>query len=83
MSSLLADPRLIDAILACLALEAIVLLWQRRWRLMPMLVSGTALLIALRAALAGGGGAAIGAALAVAGIAHAVDLWLRLHDRAG
>lgn len=81
MSALLADPALVDAILACLALEAIVLFWQRRWRLMPMLLSGTALLIALRAALAGWGGAAIGAALAVAGIAHAVDLWLRL--RAG
>lgn len=83
MSALLADPRLIDAILGCVALEAIVLLWLRRWRLLPTLVSGAALLVALRAALAGWDRATIGTALAVAGLAHLVDLWLRLRERRG
>ncbi len=74
------DPRLIDAILLLVAFETIVLLWQRKWRLVPMLVSGAALLLALRAALAESGGGAISAALAVAGLVHLVDLWLRLRD---
>lgn len=83
MSDTFTDPRLIDAILLLVAFEMIVLFWQRRWRLVPMLVSGAALLLALRAALADSGGGAIGSALAVAGLAHLVDLWLRLRDPRG
>lgn len=78
MSAVLADPRLIDAILLIVAVEAVVLIWQRLWRLLPMLGSGGALLVALRAALADSDGGVIAAALAAGGIAHLVDLRLRL-----
>ncbi len=80
MNDIFTNPHLIDAILLLVAFEMIVLLWQRRWRLVPVLVSGAALLVGLRAALANASGVAIGSALAVAGLAHLVDLWLRLRE---
>ncbi len=83
MNEIFTNPNLIDAILTLVALEMILLLWQRRWRLVPVLVSGAALLLALRAALADSGGVLIGSALAVAGLAHLVDLWLRLREPRG
>jgi len=77
----LADPRVIDAILLLVVLEALVVVRQGRLGILPTLLSGAALLLAVRAALAGWGEEAIALALLVAGVAHAIDLWLRWRER--
>lgn len=77
---------LVDAILVLVALEGVVLaaLLRRSGRaaalpgLLATLLSGAALLLALRAALIGAGAVWIGAWLAAALAAHLLDLWLRL-----
>ncbi|WP_019012963.1 hypothetical protein [Elioraea tepidiphila] len=77
---------LVEAILALVALEAAVLavVLRRTGRgvalpgLLVTLLSGAALLLALRAALIGAGAVWIGAWLAAALAAHLLDLWLRL-----
>jgi hypothetical protein len=77
---------LVEGILALVALEGAVLalLLRRSGRatvlpgLLATLLSGAALLLALRAALIGAGAVWIGAWLAAALAAHLLDLWLRL-----
>jgi hypothetical protein len=77
---------LVEAILALVALEAglLAVLLRRSGRaaalpgLLATLLSGTALLLALRAALIGADTVWIGAWLAAALAAHLLDLWLRL-----
>lgn len=77
--------RLVDLALACLALEACVLLvWHARtgrglaprW-LLPNLAAGACLMLALRAASAGGSAFVIAAWLAAALVAHGLDLMRR------
>jgi hypothetical protein len=76
---------LVEAILALVALEAglLAVLLRRSGRaaalpgLLATLLSGTALLLALRAALIGADTVWIGAWLAAALAAHLLDLWLR------
>lgn len=76
---------LVEAILALVALEgallAVVLRRSGRAAALPgllaTLLSGAALLLALRAALIGAGAVWIGAWLAAALAAHLLDLWLR------
>ncbi|MCJ2034265.1 hypothetical protein [Methylobacterium sp. J-068] len=83
MAGLFASGRIIDAILVLVALEALVLiLWRRRDGLpLPLvcnLTSGAALMLALRAALTGADWTAIAGCLAVSGLAHGMEMTLRL-----
>jgi hypothetical protein len=76
--------RLVDAILALVAVEALALLWWRRARgrgppvvqSLAFLGSGAALLLALRAALGGWPAWVALGALLLAGVAHVVHLGL-------
>lgn len=82
MTSLLTSPHLIDLILVFTAGEAVVLaLWHRRTgRGLPpaaigrMLLPGLCLMLALRAALAGGAWPWVPVALTAALVAHLADL---------
>ena len=82
MNALVENGLVANLVLALLALEAaaLLLLWRLRGRgiapgrLLPMLLAGAFLLLALRAALTGQGAGAIALFLALAGIAHAADL---------
>lgn len=75
----------VDGLLAFLALEALVLavVCRRSARgptfaeLAPNLTAGLCLMLALRAALAQSGWPWMALWLACAGLAHAVDLWMR------
>ena len=79
------DAGVVDLILLLVVLEALLLLGWRALRASGLappdflfsLLAGAALLLALRAALAGAGSAWIGAALALALVMHAADLWRR------
>ena len=79
------DAGVVDLILLLVALEVLALLAWRRFSgggIAPAdflfnLLAGAALMLALRAALAGAGSASIGAALALALVMHAADLWRR------
>lgn len=84
--------RLVDLVLAVVALEALVLFALRRVTghgpaplpLLANLVAGTCLLLAMRAALTADGWPVIALWLAAAGAAHCVDLrlrWTRARDR--
>lgn len=85
MAELFASGRIVDLILAAMALEALALglLWRRAARGLPTfpllvcLASGACLLLALRAALTGAGALAIGGWLGVGFLAHLGDLALR------
>jgi len=85
MEALFADGRVIDAILALMALEAIGLAALRRWKavgppfaqIVVFLTSGAALMLALKAALLDAPWTTIALCLCVAFIAHGVDLALR------
>jgi hypothetical protein len=80
----------VDLILALMALEALVVLyWRAAFRRGPAplpfivnLLAGAFLLLALRCALAGTAGAAIGVFLLAALAAHLADLRLRWEDAA-
>jgi hypothetical protein len=82
MEALFAGGRVVDAILAIVVLEAVALTlyWRRTGRgippgrLLPFLLAGAALLLALRGALTGAGPAWMGFWLLVAGLAHLWDL---------
>jgi hypothetical protein len=75
----LASGRLADAILLLVAVEALVLWRHPQGRsLLPNLAAGACLLLALRAALTDAPVALLGLWLALAGVAHAVDLTGRL-----
>ncbi len=79
----------VDLAIAVLVLEVLVLAWlrHRHAAALPLATvfliggAGLGLLIALRAALAGGSPALIAAGLSVGGIAHGLDLMRRM--RAG
>ena len=85
MEALLASGHLVDAILLLVAGEALgLILWSRRtqgaWPLALLcnLTSGAALMLALRGALTGAGWPVIAGCLALAGLAHLVEMVLRL-----
>lgn len=86
--AILAGGRLVDAILLLVLLEGAAVLWLhgRRGRgaaparVLPNLVAGAFLLLALRAALADQGGGAVLVALGFAGIAHGADIVVRVRD---
>ena len=76
---------LIDLVIGLTLAEATFLAVHHRWtgrgvaprEFLPNLVSGLALMLALRAGLAGAGGGWVAAGLLLAGLAHAVDLHRR------
>lgn len=84
------DAGVVDLILLLVALEACALLAWSALRRGPApadfafnLAAGAALMVALRVALAGAEPRWIGAALAVALVAHVADLWRRLAPARG
>lgn len=85
MDALFEGGRVIDLILGLMALEAIVLaaLYYLRGRgipparLLPNLLAGAFLMLALRASLTHAGATAIGSWLALGLVGHLVDLSLR------
>ena len=85
MSDLLASGRLVDLILLIVVIEAIVLIvyWRATGKgiaprnLLPNLIAGALLLLALRLTIAGAGWMAICGCLAAAGLANVVDLMRR------
>jgi hypothetical protein len=85
MQQLVASGRIVDLILVLVAVELVVLGYMRArrgtgigWRaLLPNLLAGAALLLALRAALTGADWPWIAVWLAVAGLAHVADLRVR------
>lgn len=83
MEALFASGRIVDLILALVALEAAALWAWGRWRasglpgfpdLLPNLLAGACLLVALRGALAGAPWPWIAAPLALSLLAHLADL---------
>jgi hypothetical protein len=90
MAELFANGRIVDAVIALMLLEALLLLWLRaRWRrgpapadLLGNLAAGLFLLLALRAALVGAAWTWIAASLTAALVAHLYDL-SRRWPRAG
>lgn len=82
--------RIVDLILALVAIEALALLAWRRWTgrgpstapLLANLLSGAALMVALRAALTDAHWTTIAACLSVALICHLADLVPRLREAA-
>jgi len=88
MAGLFASGHVIDAILALVACEALVLVaWgRRRVALRPLLfnlASGSALMLAVRAALTGAPWWTVAACLLVAFLAHGTELGLRLWNATG
>ena len=85
MQQLVVSGRIVDLILLLVAVEVVVLgcIRARRgsgieWRaLLPNLLAGAALLLALRAAITGAAWPWIALWLAVAGLAHVADLRTR------
>jgi hypothetical protein len=85
MADLFASGRLVDFILAVVAVEAAALLvyWARTRRgvapldLLPNLCAGVFLLLALRATLGGGGWMVASLCLSAAGLAHLADVYRR------
>ena len=79
-----ASGLIIDAILAAVLIEAVLLVWLGRRRNLPILrwfpslLAGTALLIVLRLVIAGAEWSLIAAVLVLAGLAHMYDLTRRL-----
>lgn len=89
MQQLVASGRIVDLILVLVAVELVVFghIKARRgsgiaWRaLLPNLLAGAALLLALRAAITGATWPWIAAWLAAAGLAHVADLRVRWDGR--
>lgn len=85
MSDLFASGRLVDLILLIVLTEAVVLIayWLRTGKgiaprdLLPNLIAGAFLLLALRLTLAQAGCMAVCTCLAAAGIANVIDLMRR------
>ncbi|MEY2688882.1 MAG: hypothetical protein RL375_3080 [Pseudomonadota bacterium] len=79
----LAPVATLEIIAALVLVEALVLVLLHRWRgwglaprlLLPRLLAGLALMLALRAALLQSGWPEISLWLSVAGLAHLLDLW--------
>jgi hypothetical protein len=82
MAELFASGRLVDLILLLVVLQTIALGLYWRWTrrgiapadLLPNVIAGACLLLALRLTLGGAGWMACCASLAAAGLAHLVDL---------
>ncbi|MEQ8264847.1 hypothetical protein [Pseudohaliea sp.] len=75
MESWFASGRIVDALLLLVLVEAIVFLCAGRGRmLLPNLAAGACLLLALRSALTGAPVALTGLWLALAGVAHGLDV---------
>ena len=78
--------RIIDLILVLVVLEVAALPWLLRWlgtavtagSLLPNILAGIALMLAVRLSLTGEDWTLIAAALAGALLAHLADLWLRV-----
>ena len=91
MADLFSSGRVVDVILALVVLEGAALIVLRRIRghgprladLVPNLLSGAFMLLALRAALAGAWWGWIGMCLTAALLAHLADLLPRLRPGAG
>lgn len=89
MQAMIESGRIVDAILLLVVVELAVLTAIRRLTgrgvsttaLLPNLLAGAALLLALRAALTGAAWPWTAAWLAVAGLAHAADLAVRWDAR--
>jgi hypothetical protein len=85
MAELFASGRLVDLILILVVVEgtALMLYWRRfgggvsPFDLLPNLCAGAFLLLAMRAALTGGGWMVASGCLAAAGLAHLADLYRR------
>lgn len=88
MQPLITSDRIVDGILALVVIEIVVLGMVRirrgagpGWRaLVPNLLAGAALLLALRAALTGAAWPWVPLWLAVAGVAHVADLHFRWRE---
>ena len=86
MAQLFESGRIIDLILILITLEVAALPWLLRrlgasvtpGLLLPNILAGAALMLAVRLSLTDASWTLIGAALAAALIAHLADLWLRL-----
>lgn len=85
MEALFADGRIVDYVLAIVAIEAFIVL-AYRYRtghgiaFLPFAVnaaSGVCLMICLKTALSGGHWTTIAVFLALSGVAHGADLWMR------
>ena len=89
LAAAIASGRVVDAIIALIVVEAIVLGIRYRMRgaglapveFLPNLAAGLALALALRAVMAHAAWPWIALALAGSGIAHAIDLRVRLRHR--
>ncbi len=85
MSDHFASGRLVDLILLIVAIEAVVLIayWRKTGKgiappnLLPNLIAGALLLLALRLTLAQAGWMAICGCLAAAGVANVIDIMRR------
>jgi hypothetical protein len=85
LAGLFASGRIIDIILALMALETVVLLAFHRVTgrgvapraLLPFMAAGVCLMLALKAALTGGGWQAVAGLLSLAFVAHLADIALR------
>ncbi len=88
MEALFASGRIVDAILALVAAEALLLAWFARRRgmapaaLLANLGSGAALMLALRAALTGSGWPVIAGWMLAGLLAHLADLGFRFRQGA-
>lgn len=84
MESWFASGRIVDAILLLVLLEALLFVRLRGGlALLPNLAAGACLLLALRAALTGATATVLGLCLALAGIAHGLDVARRLRAGGG
>jgi len=88
MAALFASGRIIDLILLFIVLECALLAWIRRDELrlrdlLPNILSGAALMLAVRCALVGAGWVWVAASLLGALLAHLSDLALRVRRGAG
>lgn len=85
LAGLFASGRIIDIILALMALETVALLGFHRATgrglapraLLPFMAAGVCLMLALKAALTGGSWQAVAGLLSLAFVAHLADIALR------
>jgi hypothetical protein len=86
VEALIASGRIADVVLAVLVVEALALIVRHRRTgrgpapaaVLANAAAGAALVLALKASLAGWGVPAVALFLALGGLAHGADLWIRL-----